>query len=299
MPTTSPASSSARHASISRFSSKGSPTCTLGRLAASASSSEKPAEASTLTPPMPSRPGGRAEQHGEVADARWPGRARGGRSGSTPRHSTLTSGLLGVGLVEHGLAADGRARRPSCRSRRSPLTTPFGDPAAAGVVERAEAQRVHQRDRPGAHGEDVAEDAADAGGRALVGLDGRRVVVALDADGGGDAVADVDHAGVLARARRAPTAPRSAGARRWSRDDLYEQCSDHITAYIASSRWLGARPRIALDVGGLVVGETQRAMDGGSRRRARGRSARPQPSATPSMRPSHVAVDSAKSALPT
>ena len=53
-------------------------------------------------------PGGRAEQHGQVADARWPGRARAGRSGSTPRHSTLTSGLLGVGLVEHDLAADGR-----------------------------------------------------------------------------------------------------------------------------------------------------------------------------------------------
>ena len=41
---------------MSRFSSKGSPTCTLGRFVASVSSSEKPADASTLTPPMPSRP---------------------------------------------------------------------------------------------------------------------------------------------------------------------------------------------------------------------------------------------------
>ena len=32
------------------------------------------------------------------------------------------------------------------------------------------------------------------------------------------------------------------------RDDLYEQCSDHITAYIASSRWLGSRPRIVRDL---------------------------------------------------
>src|SRR5438552_7417835 len=31
---------------------------------------------------------------------------------------------------------------------------------------------------------------------------------------------------------------------RWTRDDLYEQCSLHITANIASSRWLGGRPRI-------------------------------------------------------
>ena len=35
----------------------------------------------------------------------------------------------------------------------------------------------------------------------------------------------------------------SVGRRlRCTRDDLYEQCSDHITAYMASSRWFGARP---------------------------------------------------------
>ncbi len=39
-----------------RFSSNGSPTCTLGRLSASASASPNPADASTDTPPMPSRP---------------------------------------------------------------------------------------------------------------------------------------------------------------------------------------------------------------------------------------------------
>jgi hypothetical protein len=44
---------------------------------------------------------------------------------------------------------------------------------------RAEAQRVHRRDRPRAHGEDVAQDAADAGRRALIGLDEGGVVVAL------------------------------------------------------------------------------------------------------------------------
>src|ERR671910_494812 len=44
MPTTRLASSMARHASMSRFSSNGSPTCTLGRFAASVSSSLKPAD---------------------------------------------------------------------------------------------------------------------------------------------------------------------------------------------------------------------------------------------------------------
>ena len=38
----------------------------------------------------------------------------------------------------------------------------------------------------------------------------------------------------------------SVGSRlRWTRDDLYEQCSLHITANRASSRWLGARRRMA------------------------------------------------------
>ena len=66
------------------------------------------------------------------------------------------------------------------------------------LVELAEAQRVERRDGPRAHGEDVAHDAADAGGGALEGLDGRRVVVAFDLHGHGPAVADVDDAGVLA-----------------------------------------------------------------------------------------------------
>ena len=45
------------------------------------------------------------------------------------------------------------------------------------------------------------------------------------------------------------------------RDDLYEQCSDHITAYMASSRWLGGRPSRSLDGGGLVVGEAEGPVD--------------------------------------
>jgi hypothetical protein len=59
----------------------------------------------------------------------------------------------------------------------------------------------HRADRAGAHGEDVAHDAADAGGGALERLDRARVVVRLDLERDGEAVADVDDAGVfLARA---------------------------------------------------------------------------------------------------
>jgi hypothetical protein len=47
-----------------------------------------------------------------------------------------------------------------------------------GVRRQAERQRVHRRDGPRAHGEDVAQDAAHAGRRALMRLDVGRVVVA-------------------------------------------------------------------------------------------------------------------------
>lgn len=66
------------------------------------------------------------------------------------------------------------------------------------MVEGAEAQRVHDGDRPSTHGHDVADDPADPGGRALVGLDITGVVVRLDLEGDRPAVTDVDDAGVLA-----------------------------------------------------------------------------------------------------
>ena len=61
-----------------------------------------------------------------------------------------------------------------------------------------------ERDRAGAHREDVADDPADAGRRTLVRLDRRRVVVALDADRDRQAVAHVDHTGALARPHEHP-----------------------------------------------------------------------------------------------
>src|SRR5579859_2672099 len=65
------------------------------------------------------------------------------------------------------------------------------------VRDWPEAQRVDRTNRPGAHGEDVAHDAADAGGRALKRLDRARMVVRLDLEGDGQAIADVNDAGVF------------------------------------------------------------------------------------------------------
>src|SRR3546814_16019344 len=77
------------------------------------------------------------------------------------------------------------------------------------MVGAAETQRVEVRDRARTHGENVAEDAADPGRRALIGLDVRRVVVALHLEDRGEllaafAFADVDDAGIFAGAADDP-----------------------------------------------------------------------------------------------
>ena len=150
----------------------------------------------------------------------------------------------------------------------------FGDPAAAGVVERPEPQRVHDGDRPGAHGEDVAQDAADAGGRALVGLDGGRVVVALDADGGGDAVADVDDAGALARADEHALAlggqPLEVDARRLVGAVLGPHHRVHGQLEVVR-----LPPEDATDVVELVVGEAEGPVERRSAAVVTGRGYRP------------------------
>src|SRR5690606_36084543 len=102
-----------------------------------------------------------------------------------------------VALVERHLAAD---RRDAAAVA---VAADTGDdaldrPARARVCQRAEAQRVKQRDGPGAHREDVADDAAHARGRTLVRLDERRMVVRFDLEDRGQAVADIDGAGVFA-----------------------------------------------------------------------------------------------------
>ena len=65
------------------------------------------------------------------------------------------------------------------------------------IGEFPEAQGIERRHRPGTHGEDVADDATDTGRRALERFHGARVVVRLDLEGNGHAVAHVDDARVL------------------------------------------------------------------------------------------------------
>jgi hypothetical protein len=68
------------------------------------------------------------------------------------------------------------------------------------MIDATETKRVQRRDRPSAHGEDVAENSADAGGGALVGLDERRMIVAFHFKSHGQSIANIDDTRILPRA---------------------------------------------------------------------------------------------------
>ena len=104
-----------------------------------------------------------------------------------------------VALLKNALPADG-GDAETVSVMRNAADYAFEDSAVAGVIGRAEAERIHHGDGAGAHGENVAQDAADAGGRALERLNETGVIVGFDLEGDGVALADVDDAGVFSGA---------------------------------------------------------------------------------------------------
>ena len=143
---------------MSFFSSNGSPICTEGRLAPDSSS--KQAEARIEAPPMPSRP---VAAPSRIARLPTPDAAESHELfplQQAERHD-VDQRVLGVPIGELDLAAEGR------HADRVAVAGDAGDDtgeqvAVVGLVERPEAERVPDGHRPGPHGEDVAEDSADA-----------------------------------------------------------------------------------------------------------------------------------------
>jgi hypothetical protein len=130
-------------------------------------------------------------------------RARGlyARGGEEPDAHRVDEAVVRVRLVEDRFAADRRD------ADGVPVVADSRHGAAEGVVGRAEPEPVQDRDRACAHCDDVPEDPADARGGPLERLDRRRVVVRLHLERQGLAVAEVDHARVLARALEYGVAP--------------------------------------------------------------------------------------------
>ena len=142
--------------------------------------------------------GARAEQHDLV-----PGTVGLGQLDAVGAHHSdaqrVDQRVAGVALVEVDLAAD--VRQAEAVAVAADARDDTGQHSrGVGRGDLAEAQRVHDRDRASAHGQDVAHDAADARRGALVRLDIGRVVVRLDLEGDRPALTRVDHTRVLAHA---------------------------------------------------------------------------------------------------
>ena len=67
------------------------------------------------------------------------------------------------------------------------------------MIDAAETKRIEGRDRARTHGEDIAQDATDAGGGTLVGLDKGWMIVAFHFESHGEPATDIDDAGIFTR----------------------------------------------------------------------------------------------------
>ena len=139
----------------------------------------------------------RAEIDDRIADS---GRRRGEDRvplGDADRHG-VDEDVAVIAPVEAGRAADGR------HAERIAVAADPGNDAGdqsprLRMVGRAEAQEIEAGDGPCAHGENVAQNAADPGRRALIRLDERGMIVALHLEHADVAIANVDNARVFAR----------------------------------------------------------------------------------------------------
>ena len=143
----------------------GSPTCTVGRRCSFSSPKDSDA---IVAPWMPSRP---VFEPTYITGLPMPLAipVKIFFFLTMPRVNALTRDVGVVALVEITLAADGG------HADAVAVTADAGDHAGqqvpcARMIDGAEAQRVERRDGPRAHGEDIPQDAADAGRGALVRL---------------------------------------------------------------------------------------------------------------------------------
>ncbi len=117
----------------------------------------------------------RTEQDDRVADS--------GRSRSlypSDRHHPHAQGVdqrvPQIRRIEDDFPAD-RRQAQAVAVAADARDHPGQHPRRVGCVGIAEPERVQDGDRPGAHGQDVADNPADAGRRTLVGLDETRVIM--------------------------------------------------------------------------------------------------------------------------
>ena len=206
----------------------------------------------------PVAPGGRAVQDHEVAGPRRRGSHDRVLADQPDRHDVDQRVAL-VRRVEDELAAD-RRDADAVAVAADAAHDPVDEVPRSGIRRVAEAERIEDGDRPGAHREDVAQDAADAGRRALVRLHRGRMVVRFDLERDRPAVADPHHAGVLARAGDDVVSP----GRQRPEERPAALVRAMLAPHHAEHRELEiVRPaaQLPLDRGELLVGQPERAVE--------------------------------------
>ena len=108
----------------------------------------------------------------------------------------IDEGIALVAFVEIHLAGN-RGDAEAIAVMRNAADHSAEQAAHLGIGEFAKTERIQRADRPRAHREDVANDAAHARGRALEGFDGAGMVVRFDLEGNRQTIADVNDAGVF------------------------------------------------------------------------------------------------------
>ena len=113
-----------------------------------------------------------------------------------PHGHGIDQGIAGIGLIEiHFAGYGGDAEGVTVVA--NPAHDAVNQIANPGIFGISESKGVERRDGSGAHGENITKDTADTGGRSLIGLDGRGVIMRLDFEDHGQAVADINRAGVF------------------------------------------------------------------------------------------------------
>ena len=103
-----------------------------------------------------------------------------------------------VAFFENSFAAD-RRHAETIAIMRDAGDHAFQDSSIARALQRAKADGVHHCDGPRAHGENVAQNAANAGGGALKRLNKAGMVVRFDFEGNGVIAADINDSGIFSR----------------------------------------------------------------------------------------------------
>src|SRR6202451_4466248 len=149
----------------------------------------------------------------------------------------------------------GLARSRLCGSSLCGADTPA---RCFRLGDRSEAQRIHHRHRPCAHGENIAQNAANASRRSLKRLDETRMIMRFDFEGARPAVADVDDARVLARPLQHQLAARGQSLQVHARRFVGAVLAPHHAENAEfGERWLAPAKKL-FDFFVLVLGKAVR-----------------------------------------